>query len=750
MTYLYSLTLFVSAFLLFWIQPLIAKAMLPFLGGTPAVWNTCMLFFQVLLLLAYLYAHYSTSKLKKLHQVSLHLCLLFLGALAAWQAPDIQETWGSWPVLQVIQLLGKSIGIPFFVLAASAPLLQYWFSKCNHGRSKDPYFLYVFSNFGSFLALILFPVWIESTFTLSQQRSLWAAVLVLLGLLFLGCAWFFLSQKTAIKSEKKSSTKFEVAPSASNKFLWVMLSFLPCSLSLSLTSFLSTEIITMPLLWIFPLSLYLASFLVAFSDAFKHLVKIMQSLLPYLVVLILFISVKGFAEPLILSVCIHLLSFFIAATAFHGELAFRRPQAQFLSSFYLYMAIGGALGGVFNALVAPVILNSVLEYPLMWVGAAILLLSFSQFKSGYVEFKKFFQRKSIFITLIMITGIYFFTHILLTHDLFREMSYIEIFSGQSQSQENGFMLFLSSALRGLLCVLPLLLRRYGLYALVITTYTLSYFASTSYRPSILYQERNFYGVHRIEVDTTNKLHLLFHGKTVHGVQSIEPSRAGEALGYYHATGPAGEIFNEHRSSSENGNPVAIIGLGTGALATYARNKEKWIFYELDSSVLKIAQKYFTYTKNSDASIETKIGDARLQLVTATDNSLGLLVVDAFSSDAIPAHLLTREAFDLYFDKLRANGILALHISNRYVSLEPVIGRLAKELNLDARVRRDHETVPVGKFASTWVILRKQSEPPMKILKDPTWRHLPVGELWTDDYSNIMRLLKLKPDTELSI
>jgi len=706
-----------------------------------------MLFFQVLLLLAYLYAHHSTSKLKKFHQVSLHLGLLTLGVLAAFYAPTIEESWGAWPVLQVLQLLSKSIGLPFFVLAASAPLLQYWFSKSKHHRSKDPYFLYIFSNFGSFLALILFPVWIESTFTLSQQRSMWGAMLFVLTLLFLGCSRVYLNSKNSPDIEEVKNLQSQEAPSTTNKFLWVMLSFLPCSLSLSLTSFLSTEIITMPLLWIFPLSLYLASFLFAFSERLKTFVRLTQTILPYLTVLILFISVKGFAEPLILSISIHFVCFFVAAIAFHGELAFRRPHAQFLSSFYLYMALGGALGGVFNAIAAPLLLDSVLEYPMMWVLSAVMLLSFAPFRVGGAEFIKFFHRKSLLLTLAIVLSVYIVSRFLLSHDAFRELSYIEIFSGASQSKENSFMLFLSSALRGLICILPLLLRRYGLYALVICTYTLSFYTSTGYRPSIVYQERNFYGVHRIEVDEINKIKLLFHGKTVHGVQSAEASRAAEALGYYHSSGPAGEIFSEHRASSENGSPVAIIGLGSGALATYGISEEKWIVYELDPSVLEIAQKYFTYLENSKASIETKLGDARLQLVSASNDSLGLLVVDAFSSDAIPAHLLTREAFALYLSKLKQNGLLALHISNRYVALEPVIGRLAKEFNLDARVRKDHVTEPLGKFASTWVILRKKNETPMHILKDPTWRGLPIGELWTDDYSNIMRLLKLKPDSD---
>ncbi len=656
----------------------------------------------------------------------------------------------AWPVVQVIQLLAKTIGLPFFVLAASAPLLQYWFSRCNHGRSKDPYFLYIFSNFGSFLALILFPVWIESTFSLNQQRSLWSSFLFVLSILFLGCSWFYLSKNEITHESKVISQNPDLAPSKSQKLLWVLLSFLPCSLSLSLTSFLSTEIITMPLLWIFPLSIYLASFLLAFSNRLKNVVLFTQKLLPYIIILILFISLKGFAEPLILSVSIHFVCFFIAATAFHGELAFRRPQAHYLSSFYLYMALGGALGGVFNALGAPLLLNSVLEYPLMWVLSSLLLLSFSQYGSGYLELKKFFQPKKIITTIIMILVIFFLSRFLLTHDSFRELSYIEIFSGKSELKENTFLLFISSALRGILCVLPLLLRRYGLYALVISVYSLSYFASTGYRPSIIYQERNFYGVHRVEFDKHSKLNLLFHGKTVHGVQSTELSRVGEALGYYHSTGPVGEIFNEHRASPENGSPVAIVGLGTGALATYALSGEDWIIYELDPSVLKIAQKHFSYITNSKANIQTKLGDARLQLLSAQEGTLGILFVDAFSSDAIPAHLLTKEAFALYLNKLKENGILALHISNRYVSLEPVIGRLAQEFNLDARVRRDHVTEPEGKFASTWVILRRRNEIPMKLLKDPTWRGLPIGELWTDDYSNIMRLLKLKPDSESSI
>jgi hypothetical protein len=736
---LFAVTLFLSASLLFWVQPMIAKMLLPLLGGTPAVWNTCMVFFQAMLLGGYAYAHLVTWRLSRKRQIILHTALLGIAMLVlpislSQRAFESVPT-DSNPVFWLLGVLFLSVGLPFFVLASHAPLLQRWFSHSNHAAAGDPYFLYAASNLGSLVALLGYPLLLEPHLRLLEQSRVWTAGFAALGICVLASG--ILAVKSGWSSPgSKDASLLETSPAErgeavslsglGQRFRWVLLAFAPSSMMLGVTTYLTTDLASVPLLWVAPLSLYLLTFIFAFARRRYLSLAWMARALPFGAVALVYILLSEATQPAWLLMAVHLAVFFVAAMVCHGQLAAERPRPIQLTEYYLLISVGGVLGGVFNALIAPTVFTRVLEYPLVLV-LVCLLRPAAGTSAGISSFK--------WSDLGIPAGIGL-TAVLLA-----------IFVPQKTSIPLQLELGLVFGLPLFLCFLavdrPI---RFGT-AIGAVLLAGAFHPGTHGRP--LYAERNFFGVLRVTQDPAGMFHRLVDGNTVHGRQSLDPERKCEPLSYYHRSGPLGQIVaaaNERLALTN----VAVIGLGAGAMAAYAKPCQAWTFFEINPLVVRLAQStnFFTYLDECAAgSVKVVLGDARLRLRDAAPAEFGLLIVDAFSSDSIPVHLVTREALDLYVSKLAPGGLLAFHISNRYLDLEPVLGDLAQSAGLICHSQDDDPNwleAADGKDPSHWLVMARRNEGAGSLAKDARW--LPVAgraqpEIWTDDFSNILRVFR---------
>jgi spermidine synthase len=719
------LALLLSAFLLFCVQPMIAKMILPLLGGSPSVWNTCMVFFQAELLAGYYYVHLITSLTGFRRQAVVHAGLLLLPILvlpfsitpqeARSLSPDANPT--GW----LLGLLLVTVGGPFFVLSASAPLLKRWFSLTSHPAAKDPYFLYGSSNFGSMLGLLGYPLFIEPRFRLVHQSRGWAVGYGCLVVLVWACAamaWRF----GAAAASGAVDGSIDTGPERlgiRRRLWWIALAFVPSSLMLGVTTYIATDLASVPLLWVIPLALYLLSFILvsARRPVIPH--AWMCRLLPLLVALSLTVILFEATHPFWVIIPIHLVMFFVAAMVCHGELLIDRPMVGKLTSFYLCMSVGGVLGGLFNALVAPVVFDRVVEYPLAIVLAALC----RPVPRTAVETPR--ERQ---LDLLLPLGIGALTVGLI----------LGVQALHPEMDRMGLTLMFGA---------PMLLWYHTLhrplrFGLGVGAIMLASGLSPSVHGHVLHRERDFFGVVRVTRSPDAAYNLLLHGSTIHGLQSREPSRRREPLTYYHRTGPAGQIFQAVPRRN-----VAVVGLGAGSLTSYAGPGQRWTYYEIGPAIERIARdpRYFTYLRDCRAStLEVVLGDARLQLRTAPEVGYGLIVLDAFSSDAIPMHLLTREALGLYRRKLTPDGAIAFHISNRFLDLAPVLGALARDSGLVSRVRYDiNPSVAeqqMGKSPSIWLVMAHRDADLGPLATDPVWvapRVRPDEPVWTDDFSNII-------------
>lgn len=737
MTVLYALTLGLSAALLFAAQPMVAKAVLPLLGGAPAVWTTCMVFFQAVLLGGYLYAHAATRRLGIRAQAALHAALL-IGAfgllpLGVDEASALSLGPGSSPVRWLLEQLVVSAALPFLAVAATAPLLQRWFAGAGHGASGDPYFLYAASNLGSLAALLAYPLLIEPRLPLAAQERWWTLGYAALGFLTMACAWTRLwAGPVPLGAAAGSEPPSQHEPSIWLR--WVFLAFVPSSLMLGVTSYLSTDIAPMPLLWVVPLALYLLSFVLAFAR--RPIVPRGWAArgVPAGVMVLALVLGLGLVQPFL--VPLHLLTFFLAALACHEALARSRPGAAGLTAFYLAIALGGALGGAFNALVAPVLFDRLAEYPL-----ALVLACLAASASGVLRLpanrRTWAAELAIPAAVLVLAG-----------------AAVVDYRGWSRSAAGSLGVMLASGLLALACWTHR--RRPLRFALTVGAALLASGLSAGVNGRVLHQERDFFGVLQVTVDPSSQSHRLFHGRTLHGQQSLDPALRHEPLSYFARSGPIGDVFRAFQARPANGSQtqVAVVGLGAGSLACYARPSERWTFYEIDPAVARIAadRRYFTFLSDARAgSLKVVLGDARLRLRDAPPHGYGLIVLDAFSSDAIPVHLLTREALRLDREKLAADGILALHISNRYIDLEPVLGALAEDAGLVCRVRRDLELSPAearaGKQRSIWAVMAARPADFGPLADDPRWqpaRRQAGLAVWRDDFSDLARHVVLWP------
>jgi hypothetical protein len=748
MRLVFTAAILVNALLIFWVELLFARKLLPTLGGAPAIWNTCLMFYQVLLLGGYAYALLVT-RLELRRQLAVHgVLLLAVVAGLPWFLFVWPDPAGQSPVGWLIALLTVSLGAPFFVLAAGAPLLQRWFSLSSHRDRADPYFLYAASNLGSFLALAAYPILFEPLFTLERQVVLWKGSYAVVTLLVLVCGvWALRAGRRAGAAplavgdgdrDDRSAADHPASPaplatitpggaggplSLRRRLRWVGLAFIPSSLLLGVTTHITSEIAPVPLLWVVPLALYLLTFVLAFGPG-----RVAGAARPRAAgrgraptraaagagVALLALGAAALAgvplpDPAWLLILADLGILTAAGLVCHTRVARDRPDPRHLAEFYLLLALGGALGGVFNTLIAPLVFTDPLEYPIVVAVLAFLVAS------GPARRGRTWRAQDIVLGLT--PGLLALAAI-------------------QAAPRLGLDPLIALVLPGVLCLA--LAGRPVRFGLAVSGFLLVGFMSPMAAGEVVFKERTFYGIHRVYRD--GDVHWLAHGTTIHGGQ-----RRGSPeipLTYYHPAGPAASLFAafDQRPGAGAGERIANVGLGTGSLIAYGRPGQEWSLYELDPMVIRIAEdeRFFTYLRDTGAEYRHVLGDARLSLERSVA-VYDLIVIDAFSSDAIPVHLMTREAVELYLARLRAGGIIAFHISNRYADFSGVVADLAGELGLNAYEARDEAgDEAMGYYPSHWAVL---SSDPVSF-PDPRWQPLePTGRrVWTDSYSSLFRVL----------
>ncbi|MEY3130676.1 MAG: hypothetical protein RLY12_1048, partial [Verrucomicrobiota bacterium] len=641
----FSLTIFWGAFLLFLVQPLIARFILPWFGGGPAVWTTCMLFFQLLLLGGYAYAHFSISRLTPRRQVITHLVLLALAValLPITPGDDWKPNDGSHAAGHILLLLLGCLGLPYLVLSATGPLLQAWFSKANPGVS--PYRLYALSNVGSLLALLIYPFYLEPQLSRQAQADGWSWGLAIYAGLTAWCGLKVWKSAAADGTDAKQEDA-EAPASAWRKLLWFALPACGVMLLLAITNKLCQDIAVVPFLWVLPLSLYLLSFIISFDSPRWYHRAFWLPLFAVLLGMVLWNLYQAESHPDITPLAtLYLGTMFVACMVCHGEVYRLRPGASRLTGFYLSLSAGGAAGGLFVALVAPFVFPDYFELHLaLFLTAALVLVVLRQdpilpFREGRARWAWAFP-------------------------------------------------FLALAALG---------------------YGLADVATTSLHGS-LSTTRGFYGVLKVnDNDAGNDgLHhlTLQHGATIHGLQYVDPEKRTDPSSYYTSTSGIGRLLRAHKPGG--GRRVGAIGLGCGTLAAWGRAGDTFRFYEINHDVAHLATSTFTYLKDSKAKTELVMGDARLSMEREADQQYDVIVLDAFSSDAIPVHLLTLEAFDHYQRHLKPDGAIVVHVSNRYLDLHPVVYRIADKIGFPAITIDDNDTAyeDAGFYGSDWIIMTR--------------------------------------------
>jgi SAM-dependent methyltransferase len=695
----FALTIFTGAFLLFQVQPVIARYIVPWFGGSPAVWTCSMLFFQTLLLAGYAYAHESATRLAPRAQAALHVALL-LAALAVLPIePDL-----SWrphtaadPTAHLLLLLGATIGLPFFVLASTSPLLQVWFGRL---RTLDaPYRLYALSNLGSLLALLSYPLLVEPTFGRAAQARLWSVGFGFFALASGACAaWLWNTNpaataeswndpgaaiasaqhggRAARKKALRAARKQLQPPPPMARFLWLALPAIASLLLLAVTSRITQDIGAAPLLWVLPLCLYLLSFVLVFQgEGFYRRRLFATALVPAMGLALWLLYLPGNA-PLGVQVGGWLLVLFVCATACHGEVARRKPHPRYLTNYYLALAGGGALGGVCAALLAPLVFDQYLELHIgLWVCSGLVLLALGTDPRSRLH----------------------------------------------RVRPRWAWGLLGLAFAGLAL---------GLHRNV-----------TNFNVGVQARSRNFYGV--LNVLQSGNSRVLGNGHTAHGVQFIAREKQGWATGYYAPTSGAGLVFRYYKDRPAL--DIGVVGLGIGTLAAYMHEGDHVRFYEINPAVEQMARTHFTYLSNTTARVEVVLGDARLVLEQEPPQQFDALFLDAFSSDSVPIHMLTLEAFEIFRRHIKPDGVIAVHISSLYFDLQPAVRAAAEELGFEVLHVASPPEGPAGVWPARWMLLTRNDE----FVADefvqaalrrqaPSQRRIPV---LTDDHANLLALIK---------
>jgi len=858
---LFAVTMFISATLLFMVQPMVGKMVLPHVGGSPAVWNTCMVFFQTLLLLGYWYAHKLTDIPNQRSQVKVHLAVLAGAAavmgIAVFASSDgsavpivksLAPSGGGFPFFSVMAMLAIAIAVPFFAVSTSAPLLQRWFTATAHPSAKDPYFLYAASNAGSLIALLAYPLILEPSLRVVHQTWLFAGGFALLIAATWLCGRASLNPLMPVNKSNTSQTSSvndEGEPTGGRKFLWALRAFVPSSLMLGVTTHMTTDIASVPLLWVIPLALYLLTFIIAFAKLPWWYRPLIANAAPVVVLLLIFVLISGVLEnrtevgfsPMLLKISLHLSAYFLLSLLMHSELAYERPAPKYLTGYFLVISLGGVCGGLFNALLAPVLFTHDYEYPIAIALGCILVpkLEAPAKKAELTEAERSREGLGILFDILIPLAMVGFAALMLycsNREWFNKAC--KMIVDQLRLNIATVKPFIVFAPLCLICFLfidrPL---RFGLCVLAILGFH-EYRVATSEKTSTTF--RSYFGIVRIDSgeDThsfayasalkpeeaskwaiygTAPMTSMSHGTTLHGRQfrgrfqttsglkmldargdqrywdvgmmpaltddvrilsAFSPLQAAaliaakdawdptkDPLTYYHRTGPVGHIMIEvYRRKPRP--EIGMVGLGTGSVAAYAISGQTLNFYEIDSTVrnMVLEGKDFTYVNDAKArgaKIDIIMGDARLMLERdPPERKYDLLLIDAFSSDSIPVHLLTVESLKLYQQRLKPGGIFAMHISNVYLRLEPVVAAIAKQNGFACRVLNDRDQTGPGKTASSWVILAENEEAlgeaftkpddiPGTFTK-PEWRPLefqPNVKPWTDDYQDMLMVLDIK-------
>ncbi len=711
---LFTATIFLSAALLFFVQPLFAKIVLPVIGGSPAVWTTAMLFFQSVLLAGYLYAHFSTRYLAPRHQVIVHAgiwatALFFLPPALpdGWQLdPNAPIAW------QTLGLFALGVGVPFALLSSNAPLIQSWYARSGGSSAEDPYFLYGASNLGSLIALMAFPLVAEPVFGASSISSGFGIGFVTLGAGLLACG---LSATAPIQAHEDTQPDAP-APNLSTLAFWLLLAFVPSALMLAVTSKITTDVGAVPLIWVIPLALYLLSFVLAFRirTVFKGLWFTQANQLIAVAGICLFAGVAGDHLSNI-AMGFLVLCFFAIAIWAHRTLYEARPEARHLTTFYVTMSVGGALGGLFNSILAPVLFADLIEGTVTMSVALILLFRNtlgltrdSVIRGGALGLAiggtltgvaSSFEADTWLLVLLMVIGI--------------------ATVGVSRP---GVPVFTIAA--GLAVALP------------------AWLASPDDR---LFADRSFFGLHQVLEE--DGVRLYSNGTTLHGAQRLADMEARRPVPttYYHPAGPMGQVLQS--SIGQEASSIGIVGLGVGSLACYAARDQDWHFYEIDAMVDRVARSpnFFTFLSACTPNAPTHLGDARIVLEQQETIGFDLLVIDAYSSDAVPVHLTTKEAMELYLNRLNPGGVLMFHISNRYYDIGLPLARSAEVLGV--RIWRQHQSEPAsddpGYRMSDVAIIAADEDDIIAVLSSGDWTEIfsDGGPVWTDDKANPLSVLK---------
>jgi len=829
MRWLFTVAIFLAATLLFMVQPLAGKMLLPVVGGSPAVWTTCMLFFQAALLAGYLYSHLVTTRLPIKVQVGLHAGLILVAIAWLPFAPPATEppATGAGALLGwLLTTLGTSVGVPFLLVSTSGPLLQRWFSNTDDPSAKDPYFLYAASNLGSAVGLLGYPFLLERQFNISGQSFVWFAMYVLLSMLLVACG-VGAARASGASLAARASGSIPAATretiSWSRRLRWIALAAVPSSLMIGVTQHLSTDLAAVPLLWVVPLFVYLLTFSIAFSPR----IPLSASWLWWMFAV--FALVDGFFfmtlqnSPFVLVGLVHVLGFTLASLMCHRRLADDRPSPSSLTEFFFWIALGGVMGGLFNAVIAPSVFTLVFEYPVALAACLWLRPGASPWTLRLPRWATPVGPAAAFAAGIAIVA--------LTEPLIR------------QGGTNASRLEIARAATAMVVVM-------GLAAFTPISCAAGLFVAAvcfghwngkqSFGDKTLLLERSFFGVHHayskvlLNPDGTEldgggrvEVHRLSHGTTLHGAQLLGTmqrqladgtrammSPATIATTYYHAAGPAGDLMRvlsntpavyakasdgliaanelmragsissltstglplvsawaaeavargaiERARSVAPSTRVAVIGLGSGTMASYARKGDEYTFFEIDPVVARFASEpavfsYLTDAKARGASVRIVLGDGRLNIMKEKDGTFGLIVLDAFSSDSIPVHLLTREALEMYLNKLRPDGVVAFHVSNRYFDLRPIFANLAADLGVAAYLGETSKNNAVTAVRgineerkhyelmtdTSWIAIGRTPEAVAAFRKDaPYWVPLTKRpgdnpSLWTDDFSDVL-------------
>lgn len=773
---LFAVAIFTSAMLVFTVEPMVTKLVLPLLGGSAAVWNTAVVFFQAALLAGYGYAHL-LQRIRSLRtQLIVHLVLLVCaaGVLPLHVTGLLGEPDSNHPILWLLGVLTLSIGAPFAVLSATAPLLQAWYARVRAGKADaaNPYVLYAASNLGSFIALLAYPVLVEPLLTLKGQAMSWTVgygLFFFLALALAAYSWGSRAGPAAAPLERSAPLSWRT------RITWVLLAAAPSSLMLGVTQHLTTDIASVPFLWIIPLSLYLLTFVIAFSD--RPALKFSTTVLLQAV----FVSLCAWLLPFstaywVLLFVIHLGTFFFTALMCHQGLAARRPPADRLTEFYLLLSLGGVLGGAFNALLAPVIFDTVREYPLVLLLAlfarpapeATEKLMYADDASGLPGLRRIFRRLGLgamaflfgrrespreglaafnrpdtlnayfLLTCIVLAlippGVYWMLN--------KDPELLRVFTWK-MAADTSYVFF---AIAGVLAFF--LRKQRGLMIIGLSILTICAHA-VSGRYQWIAGDRSFFGILRVATYTDpvlGEVHMLLHGTTLHGSEIVEGPHRCQPMLYYAKVTPLGQAMERVQFERPEGVTAGVVGLGTGSMAAYMRPQDRLTYFEIDPLVPRFSRNpalfNFVDQCNGGAPIDIVMGDARLSLAKQPPGKFDILIIDAFSSDAVPTHLLTEEALQIYLKALKPNGVVVLHLSNRNLEITKPAIAAAAELGAPAlhQIYYEDENQPANVEASTEALILSPTQAGIDSFRpDPRWTAPPSpGEVraWTDDYTNL--------------